>query len=79
MLAIMQLGGVTQDQVAFVPTITGNLWEDLKPGEPSDMEPFNDKRPQLVDTERLLSMFKGRAICRCASSDQCDLTTRSHE
>ncbi|EJT48500.1 glutathione S-transferase [Trichosporon asahii var. asahii CBS 8904] len=63
-LAIMQLGGVTQDQVAFVPTITGNLWEDLKPGEPSDMEPFNDKRPQLVDTERLLSMFKGRAICR---------------
>lgn len=62
----MQVGGMSQEQVLFIPTITGNMWEDLKPGEPSEMEPFNDKRPQLVDKERNLSMFKGRAICRCA-------------
>lgn len=65
MLAVMQVGGMSQDDVMFIPTITGNLWEDMKPGEPSDMEPFNDKRPQLEDTERKMNMFKGRAICRC--------------
>lgn len=65
MLAIMQQGGISQDRVGYMPTITGNLWEDLLPGGASDEEPFNNKRPQLEDHTRKFSMFKGRAIARC--------------
>lgn len=72
----MQLGGMSSEDIFVMPTITGNVWEDLQPGEPTDMEPFNDRRPQLEDKSRNLTMFKGRAICRCAYSPATQLMAR---